>query len=801
MADYEKMGVFYLGKTYDLKQKTLLEDLTLIKSKDLTTHAAIIGMTGSGKTGLGIGLIEEAAMDKIPVIAIDPKGDLANIALTFPNLSKEDFLPWVNPSEAVNKGLELDAFAQGQADLWRKGLADWNQDPSRIQQMRDNVDIRVYTPGSSAGMGVQAVRSFQPPKMGVDQDPDGYRELLQTTVTSVLTLVGVESDPLTGREHILIASILDHAWRQNKELTMEGLIAAVQKPPVEKIGVLDMESFYPSKERFELAMKVNNLLASPGFQAWMEGEPLNIPRFLHNAEGKPRVSVFSIAHLSDRERMFFVTLLLNELVGWMRTQSGTGSLRAILYMDELFGYLPPTANPPSKTPLLTLLKQARAFGLGLVLSTQNPVDLDYKALSNIGTWFIGRLQTERDKERVLAGLEGAAAGGSFDRNATEQTLAGLGQRTFYLHSVHEDEPEIFQTRWVMSYLAGPMTGEQIRKLPLDQKPDALQSTQGAGGRPVEKEGGSDSASFKGEAPILDPSIPQFFMDSILDPEEVVYEPVLMGLGQVVYNSTKYKVAHTKDFVNLTSIQDGPIPVDWDQQRRGSESVVPGALLQRGLEGATYGPLPTGAADPKKMEQWKKQYLAYLRTKEPLKIWYDPELKAASQPDEEQGDFLARLQHEAHEKRDLEVEALKKKYETRLTTLQDRHRRAVQAMEKSSAQAGQKKMDAMVSAGGALLSALFGKKKLSATSLSKIGTAVKSTGRAFQSGTNINQAEENIAAVEQQIQELEGKLQQEVDDLVAKYEAAGRMLEEVEIRPTASNVTVHQVGILWMVRES
>ncbi len=240
----------------------------------------------------------------------------------------------------------------------------------------------------------------------------------------------------------------------------------MQSPPFERVGVLDLESFYPAKDRQALAMTLNNLLASPGFAAWTEGEPLDVARLFHTAEGKPRLSILSIAHLDDRERMFFVTLLLGELVAWMRAQPGTQSLRALLYMDEVMGFLPPSAAPPSKAPMLTLLKQARAFGLGVVLATQNPVDLDYKALGNAGTWFLGRLQTERDQARVLDGLEGsdAARGGGFDRAEMGRLLAGLGKRVFLLHSVHEEKPILFGTRWALSYLRGPLTREEIARL-------------------------------------------------------------------------------------------------------------------------------------------------------------------------------------------------------------------------------------------------------------------------------------------------------------------------------------------------
>ncbi len=425
-ADFEKLGVFYLGRPYDWQQKKAQDGLILYDSKDLVTHAVCVGMTGSGKTGLCLALIEEAAIDGIPAILIDPKGDLANLLLTFPGLQPEDFRPWVNEDDARRKNLSVDDYARQQAELWQKGLASWGEDGARIQRLRDAADFAVYTPGSNAGIPLSILKSFAAPPPAIREDEELLRERIGTTATSLLGLLGIDADPIKSREHILIATILDTAWRQGQELDLAGLIQQIQTPPVKRVGVLDLDAFFPSKDRFALAMALNNLLAAPGFGAWLEGEPLDVANLLHTPEGKPRVAIVSIAHLNDAERMFFVSLLLNQVVGWMRTQSGTTSLRALLYMDEIFGFFPPVANPPSKTPLLTLLKQARAFGVGVVLATQNPVDLDYKGLSNTGTWFIGRLQTERDKARVLDGLEGAAgiAGQGFDRAELERILSG-----------------------------------------------------------------------------------------------------------------------------------------------------------------------------------------------------------------------------------------------------------------------------------------------------------------------------------------------------------------------------------------
>ncbi|MGH7264827.1 MAG: ATP-binding protein, partial [Candidatus Rokuibacteriota bacterium] len=466
MHDFEKLGVFYLGRPYDPEARKSKDGLLLYDSKDLVTHAVCIGMTGSGKTGLCLALIEEALLDGIPAILIDPKGDLPNLCLTFPELRGADFAPWVNEEDARKKGLAPEAFAEQQAALWKKGLAEWGQSGERIARLREAADVSVYTPGSSAGLPVSILGSFAAPAEAVRQDADLLRERVATTATGLLALLGVDADPLRSREHILLATILDAAWTAGRDLDLAALIREIQTPPVARVGAFDVETFFPARDRFALASTLNNLLAAPGFEAWLRGEALDIGAFLHTARGKPRASIFSIAHLSDAERMFFVSLLLNEIVGWTRAQSGTTSLRAIVYMDEIFGYFPPVANPPSKQPLLTLLKQARAFGVGIVLATQNPVDLDYKGLANAGTWFIGRLQTERDKARVLEGLEGigTGSGARFDRSRLSELLAGLGNRVFLLNNVHEDAPEVFETRWVMSYLRGPLTRDQIKTL-------------------------------------------------------------------------------------------------------------------------------------------------------------------------------------------------------------------------------------------------------------------------------------------------------------------------------------------------
>ena len=473
-TDYEKLGAFYLGRPYDQAAKGPTPGLVLYDSKDLVTHAVCVGMTGSGKTGLCIDIIEEAALDGIPTIAIDPKGDLTNLMLTFPQLRPDDFRPWINEDDASKKGLSPDAYAAQQAETWKNGLASWGEDGERIARLREAADFAIYTPGSNAGIPVSILASFAAPPQSLRDDAELFRERVGTTVTSLLGLIGVDADPVQSREHVLLSTLITNAWNEGKDLDLAVLVAQIQKPPVTRIGVMELDSFYPEKDRLKLALALNNLLAAPGFTTWLEGVPLDIATLLHTPEGKPRVAIMSIAHLSDAERMFFVSLLLNQVLGWMRTQSGTTSLRAILYMDEIFGFFPPVATPPSKQPLLTLLKQARAFGLGVLLATQNPVDLDYKGLANAGTWLLGRLQTERDKARVLEGLEGvaAAANASFDKHQIDTMLAGLGSRVFLMNNVHEDGPRLLESRWSMSYLRGPLTRDQIKRL-MDGKRPAI----------------------------------------------------------------------------------------------------------------------------------------------------------------------------------------------------------------------------------------------------------------------------------------------------------------------------------------
>ena len=802
MNEYEKLGAFYLGKEYDLASRKRRDDLVLYDSKDLTTHAVIIGMTGSGKTGLGIAILEEALIDNIPIIAIDPKGDLTNLVLNFPQLRAEDFRPWVNEQDALNAGLSPEQFAAKQAQLWRKGLGGWGQDPERIARLRAAADFAVYTPGSSAGLPVSVLRSFAPPPQAVSQDKDLLRERIQITATSLLALLGMEADPITSREHILISNILESVWAEGRALDLAGLIRTIQTPPFERIGVMDLDSFYPAKDRFKLAMRLNNLLAAPGFEAWLEGEPLNINRMLFTDSGKPKASIFTISHLSDAERMFFVSMLLNEILAWMRTQAGTSSLRAILYMDEIFGYFPPVKNPPSKAPLLTLLKQARAFGLGVVLSTQNPVDLDYKGLSNTGSWFIGRLQTDRDKERVMAGLEGAAAGTGFDRSRMEEVLAGLGKRVFLLNNVHENAPVTFETRWVLSYLRGPLTREQIKILMADKKavtaPAALSAAVGAPQQAATTTARSADglpASSAAAPPVLAPGIKVMYLAASGAGQGLMYYPAVAGWLDVHYSNARYKVDATQKVAIAAMLEDGPLTVDWDQAEEIDLSSD--NLQTTPLSGANFAGLPSAAEKGKSYNKWNKDLLRWVRQNRPLSLYQSRRFKLTSGPAEAKSEFLARVSQAAREKRDLAVEKLRRKYSSKFNTLQKRLMCAEQAIQREQEQAKSKKVETMISFGTAILGAFMGRKAVSARSASRIGTAMKSAGRMRKESMDVARAQETATAVKQEMTELDERLQTDIDSLEATLDPAAEELEEVMLKPKSTDITLEVFGLTWM----
>lgn len=772
---FEKLGSFYLGREVDPASGADKPDLLLYDSRDLTTHAVCVGMTGSGKTGLCISLLEEAAIDGIPTIAIDPKGDIGNLMLSFPQLRPEDFAPWVDAGEAARKGMTTEAYAASTAETWRKGLADWGQDGERIQRFRDAADVAIYTPGSTQGRPLSVLRSFDAPAAELRGDAGALRERVASTVAGLLSLVGIEADPLQSREHILLSTLLDHAWSAGRNLDLAALIQGVQKPGFDKVGVFDLETFYPAKERLQLAMALNNLVASPSFSAWMQGEALDIQRLLFTDTGKPRIAIISIAHLGDAERMFVVTLLLGEVVAWMRRQSGTSSLRALLYMDEIFGYFPPTAMPPSKQPLLTLMKQARAFGLGVVLATQNPVDLDYKGLSNAGTWFIGRLQTERDKARVIDGLLGAGDGAS--KGELESLLANLTARVFLMRNAHDDAPALFRTRWALSYLRGPLTLPEIAKFSPASSPPTRTGERAP----------SSPASGK---PVIPAGIDEFYLTR---GEGKTFAPHL--LGQV-----RLHFVNAPAGIDAWETRSYLLPVD-DSDPQWADAAVGGDLkeqLSKGVPaGATYAEAPASLLRADNFKAWSKQLESHVYESAALDVFRNTAIGATSAAGTSEADFRTRIALGLREKRDEAVEALRKKYAPRLATLQDQIRRAEDRVEKESSQLSQQKMSTAINIGTSILGAFLGRKKISASSLGKAGTAARSAGRIGRESDDVTRAQESLEVLKQRYTDMENEFEQETSRLQGEFDPAAAAVDRVQIKPRKSDIDVTTMAVVWV----
>ncbi len=788
MKSFEQLGAFYLGRPVDPETGETAGEPLLYDAKDLTTHAVIVGMTGSGKTGLGVGLIEEAILDGIPVLAIDPKGDLGNLKLAFPRLRPEDFQPWIDPGAAARRGRSVEEQARATATLWRDGLADWGQEPARIRRFREAAECTIYTPGGTAGRPLRVLRSLAAPPPALREDAEAFRERVAGAASGLLGLLGIAADPLQSPEHILLSSILQHAWAEGRDVDLATLIRQVQKPPFERVGVMDLETFYPASERRELAMALNGLVASPGFAAWTEGEPLEMSRLLWDEAGRPRLSVLSIAHLGDRERMFFVTLLLNELIAWMRTQPGSSSLRVLLYMDEVAGYMPPTANPPSKAPLLTLMKQARAFGVGLALATQNPVDLDYKGLSNAGTWFVGRLQTERDKARLLDGLEGASAG-DFDRGETERIISGLPGRSFLLNNVHEDEPVLFQTRWVLSYLAGPLARDQIR---------ALEGEAPAADRAAAAKAERAPAVADAGRPALPAACREGFLPVVEAPgaaETILYRPSLLGVSTLHYADARAGLDEWTELAWLGALEEGLRGSPWKEA--AAIGAVPPEFDDEPEADARFAALPAAALREKSWARWQKMLATHAHRETPLVVWSCRKPKLQGQPGEEEGAFRARVAAALRESRDVAVEKLRKRYAPKLATLRDRIERAEQRVEVEREQYQTKKLQTAVSIGRTVLGALFGRKLGSAGNVGRAGTAIDRASRAARERGDIARAEERVEALEERLQDLEAQFESDVAGIQGPVDPASVDVRARKIAPRKSDLDVAPLTLVWV----
>lgn len=770
MENFEKLGLFYLGKVVDEETPESL----LLESKNLTTHAVCLGMTGSGKTGLGITLLEEAAIDYVPSIIIDPKGDMGNLLLNFPELSPEEFRPWIDEAEANRKGISTEQYAEETAELWKNGLEKWGQGAERVKKLANAVKMEIYTPANPAGKQLSILSSFKAPSDETRLDPGAMRERVIATTSSLLGLIGLNADPIKSKEHILISSIIDHFWNQKVDLDLILLIQNVQKPPFEMIGAMPIETFMSDKERMDLSIALNGLVASPSFKAWQEGEPLDIENLLYTPEGKPKISVLSIAHLSDSERMFFVTLVLNQLLVWMRRQPGTSSLRALFYMDEIFGYFPPTAMPPSKQPMLTLLKQARAYGLGIVLATQNPVDLDYKGLANCGTWFIGKLQTERDRARVVEGLI-SSSNGEVDKKEMDRWLAETGKRVFIKRSIYHKDPVLFETRWALSYLRGPLTLAQVSKLTpkteLKPKPETAKDE---------------------VKPRIPKDIAEMYCNSQTAEDRVRYIPRAAGIANLHFIDRKHKIDEWKSFSVLAPITDDGRGVDWDE---GENLIDP--LSDTPRDDSSFTNVDTAWMMDKNLKKTSKDFVKHLYQHHTFDLWRYGPLKINSKPEEAEGEFRMRVALAVKEDRDQRIENLQQAYGKKIDRVVKQLQRAREKLHQQKEQVTMQKTRTFVDIGTGILGAIFGR-RVTRGGIDKIGTSVKGYGKMQKEKEDVVRAQAKVDEVEYKLQKLRDELEEEMEQFPESVDPSELELEKVEIRPRKSDISVEKIFLVWKV---
>lgn len=805
-------GDLLLGGVVDPATGERTGELLVQKAHHLTTHGVIVGMTGSGKTGLGVILLEEALLSGIPVLVLDPKGDMGNLLLTFPEFRGEDFRPWVDPAEARRKEMEVDALAASTADAWKKGLASWDLGADRLRSLRGAAEFTIYTPGSSSGVPLNLLGSLRAP--GDDADMESVREEIEGFVSSLLTIADIDADPLSSPEHILLSNIIEHAWGEGRDLELADLIRFVQDPPLRKLGVFSLEDFYPEKERRTLAVRLNALMASPSFASWLQGRPLDMETLVRGAHGGPAASIVYLAHLSDAERQFVVTLLLTRLVTWMRQQPGTSDLRLLVYMDEMFGFAPPTAQPPSKKPILTLFKQARAHGVGMVVSTQNPVDLDYKVISNAGTWMLGRLQTERDKARVLEGLRSAS--GAVDLEAVDDLLSGLGKRQFVLRTTRSPEPTVFTTRWAMSYLRGGLTREEVARLMEERKAAEAQGANepggsgrssgdgpSEGGEAVSGPAGRGAPELADDESPVPPDVPSSVPVRVLDPAApwaarvgavaggTRLEPAVVARLRLVFDDRHAAVDHTEEWEAVFhplgarfDVDDG-ITVDYDA-RDLKEDAPDGARFVLGEAALSERSWWKGVESDIKERAYRERRVTIFRNRE---------LKLYSRPGEERDAFLDRCRRAASDAADEEAAKLKDRFEGRADRLRDAVADAERRVRELEVDLSTRKQQELVAGAGQVLS-MFLRGRARASALSGAASRRSMTRRTEE---RLRSAQAKEEEREDELRELEDELVDELRDIVSEWADKAAAVEEMEIGLEKSDISVDEVGLLWIPR--
>lgn len=780
MSDHE----LFVGEALD-EQGARSGERVGIAADALTTHGVILGMTGSGKTGLGVALIEEALSAGTPVLALDPKGDLANLLLTFPQLRPEDFAPWVG----------ADADPAAVAAQWSQGLADWGLGTEQISALRAGVRMSVYTPGSTAATPLNLVGDLSVPS-GADPDDEGLVDEVDALTAGLLGLVGVTGDPLASPEHLLVSNLVHAAWAGGESLDLGTLLTRIQAPPMRKLGVMDLDTVIPPERRTALAVRLNGVLATPGFAPWSTGAPLDIQRLLWAPDGRPSLALVSLSHLSDPERQLAVSRILAALVRWFRGQPGSERLRVLVYVDEVAGYAPPTAEPATKQPIMTILKQARAFGVGMVLATQNPVDLDYKALSNAGTWMVGRLQTEQDTARLLDGM--SSASGGVDRAALEREISALGKRQFLLHRTSHDRPVRFTTRWVMSYLAGPITGAQLALLPGREELEVSAPVDTSPAAPATPSVAEDESTVMPKVADgvvvrhLDPAAPWAAqLGAVAGGTRLV--PAVALRVQLTYDEAKADLRHTEEWeavlFPLEELVDPAAAVAVDHDERDFTTTAP--------EGARYVTTSAPLHTKRYFTDLSNRVRDSLVRDRTVSVPVNRQLSLWGRVGEDDAQFAARCDDAAQQRADAEAEKVRAKLAARI----DRLRAAVDTAEQRAASADLAARDArgteLTGTVGSVLGGLLGGRRRTRSLATSARRVMSGRERVNRAERRAQDAADAVASKVDELGALEEELAEQLVEIDQRWADAAAAVERVEVPLERADVTVEQLLLVWV----
>lgn len=731
-------------------------------------------MTGSGKTGLCIGLVEEALRNRIPILMIDVKGDLGNLALLFDDQAPASFLPWIDADAARRDGKDPAVVAEETATEWREGLAGWGLGGDDIRALRESVELRIITPGTTAGEPLHVLSPLEQRTDLWELDEEAARESLAAALSLLLRMVEREADPTRGREHVLLAHLCERRLRAGEPAGLEAILADLQSPPIDRIGALAVDEFLPPKERSQLAQDLNALIASPTFSTWRQGAPLDVGAWMKGRDPKkvPAVIV-SVAHLDDAERLLVLSLVLEQTLAYVRGLSGTTDLRSLLLFDEVFGFLPPhPANPPTKRPMLALLKQARAFGVGVVVATQNPVDVDYKALSNAGVWFVGRLQTDADRERVVEGLTGSDGGGLDGHDASELSaiIKALPPRTFYVRDVHRT-PSVgmMETRWTMSYLRGPLTRQEIKRLSPKRAVEGAVAAPAAPPLPL---------SPKASARASTPALPEGWSALHPHPPQAPvsawsYAPHAALVG-VVHLADKKTYLEQRRVCLLAPIENGEI------QASRATDFAPEAFDHPPVEGATFADLGGFFGGARAVKAREKQLRDLVLTTVRATVFENPVVAAVSSPGETAEAFAARVADLVHQRQGALRAELLGKHDPKLQKL---------ALKRDGARAELAVAQAQAPTRIETVGAVF---------LGR-GAVNRAMSRSDKAETRIQRLTAKIAETEAALAEGVAKRNHEIASEEAELASAGTATTARAVLPTKDTLHVERYAIVWVAR--